>query len=116
MRRIGPLVLLALLGCCFAAPRSMAATGADVDAVVNQSRASRSGDDFLPPEKAFLFSASAAGPDRVRLAWVIAPGYYLYRDRIRIISTAASSATAAGATADGSLGAAEFPPGQVKAD
>ena len=102
----GALVLLGLLGCLFAAPASMAASGADVDAVVNQSRASRSGDDFLPPEKAFLFNASAAGPDRVRLAWVIAPGYYLYRDRIKI----------SGATGGGSLGAAQFPPGQVKSD
>jgi thiol:disulfide interchange protein DsbD len=112
MRRIGigpgatPLVLLALMAWCVTAPDSHAASDADVDAVVNQTRASRSGDDFLPPEKAFLFSASAAGPDRVRLAWVIAPGYYLYRDRIKITAD----------DREASLGAAEFPPGLVKVD
>ena len=46
------------------------------------------GDDFLPPEKAFRFSASADGTERVRLDWVIAPGYYLYRDRIKIADDA----------------------------
>jgi thiol:disulfide interchange protein DsbD len=101
-----PLVLLALMAWCVTAPDSHAASNADVDAVVNQTRASRSGDDFLPPEKAFLFSASAAGPDSVRLAWVIAPGYYLYRDRIKITAVAG----------DATLGAAEFPPGLVKVD
>ena len=39
--------------------------------------------NFLPPDRAFRLSASAAGPDRIELAWRIAPGYYLYRDRIR---------------------------------
>jgi len=109
---LGPLALLALIGCFISATDGHAASGADVDAVVNQSRASRSGDDFLPPEKAFLFSASAAGPDRVHLSWVIAPGYYLYRDRIKIIGAPASDAAAS----EASLGTAEFPPGQVKSD
>ena len=68
--------------CC--APRMRRAAGAaDVDAVVSQSRAAKSGDDFLPPEQAFRLSASADGAERVRLTWVIAPGYYLYRDRIK---------------------------------
>jgi thiol:disulfide interchange protein DsbD len=117
------LALLAWIGWCVTAPDGYAASAADVDAVVDQSRAARSGDDFLPPEKAFLFSASAAGPDRVRLAWVIAPGYYLYRDRIKISSAAvangaagAGTAIANGGAAEGSLGAPQFPPGQVKSD
>ena len=57
---------------------------ADVDAVVSQTHAAKSGDDFLPPEQAFSLSASADSPERVRLDWVIAPGYYLYRDRIKV--------------------------------
>jgi thioredoxin:protein disulfide reductase len=76
----------------------------DLDAVLDQSHKASSGDDFLPPEKAFRLSASAEGPDRVRLDWVIAPGYYLYRDRIKIADDA------------GRIGATAFPEGQVKSD
>ena len=83
-----------------------AASGSDVDAVVSQTHATKSGDDFLPPEQAFIFSASADSPERVRLDWVIAPGYYLYRDRIKVSGEAASL----------SVGAPEFPQGQVKND
>jgi thiol:disulfide interchange protein DsbD len=83
-----------------------AASSADVDAVVSQTRATKSGDDFLPPEQAFIFSASADSPERVRLDWVIAPGYYLYRDRIKVSSEAATP----------SVGAPVFPEGQVKND
>jgi thiol:disulfide interchange protein DsbD len=37
---------------------------------------------FLDPDQAFKISASAAGPDSVRINWQIADGYYLYRSRI----------------------------------
>jgi thiol:disulfide interchange protein DsbD len=83
-----------------------AASGADVDAVVSQSRATKSGDDFLPPEQAFIFSASADGPEHVRLNWMIAPGYYLYRDRIKV----------AGGTTAEIIGAPAFPEGKIKSD
>jgi thiol:disulfide interchange protein DsbD len=39
---------------------------------------------FLSPDQAFQVSASAAGPDSVRIAWQIADGYYLYRSRIHV--------------------------------
>jgi thiol:disulfide interchange protein DsbD len=96
----------ALCTMLFLSPAGRAAGSADVDAVVSQTRASRSGDDFLAPEQAFIFSASADSPERVRLNWVIAPGYYLYRDRIKASSDAATP----------SVGAPEFPQGQVKND
>ena len=83
-----------------------AASTADVEAIVNQSRATKAGDDFLPPERAFIFSASADGAQRVRLGWVIAPGYYLYRDRIKASSDGAPDA----------VGAPDFPAGQTKTD
>ncbi|MBV8341841.1 MAG: protein-disulfide reductase DsbD [Gammaproteobacteria bacterium] len=75
-----------------------------IDAVLGSSRAG--GDNFLPAEQAFRFEALAEGTDRVRLAWEIADGYYLYRMRIKVTtpSTAAQ------------LGATEFPPGDVKND
>lgn len=41
-------------------------------------------DDFLPPEKAFAFSAKVVDDSTVRLHWDIAPGYHLYRERISV--------------------------------
>jgi thiol:disulfide interchange protein DsbD len=98
---------LAALCCLLGLPQaSLAANSADVDAVVSQSRAAKSGDDFLPPEQAFRFSASAQGPERVRLDWLIAPGYYLYRDRIKATGEAGHS----------TVGPPQFPEGQIKSD
>jgi thiol:disulfide interchange protein DsbD len=61
---IVPVVLLALLACGLA----------------------QAADDFLPPEQAFRLRAelrdSARGGRMVHLAWAIAPGYHLYRDRL----------------------------------
>jgi len=39
---------------------------------------------FLPPDEAFRFAAKADGPGRLELTWTVAPGYHLYRDRIRV--------------------------------
>jgi thiol:disulfide interchange protein DsbD len=39
--------------------------------------------DFLPPDTAFRVSAGVEG-NAVRVRWVIADGYYLYRSRIEI--------------------------------
>ena len=64
----------------------------------------RAADDFLPPEQAFQFSARVAAPGMVEVQFAIAPGYYLYRERL--------SATAEGAT----LGELAMPPGKVKFD
>jgi thiol:disulfide interchange protein DsbD len=110
------LALPALLAGLLTTAPAAAATSADVDAVVSQSRAERSGDEFLPPEQAFLFSASAETPERVRLSWVIAPGYYLYRDRIRISLSTDAAAAGAAAIGDYALGSPVLPSGQIKSD
>lgn len=39
--------------------------------------------ELLEPEKAFEFSARVAGPDAIEVRYVIAKGYYLYRDKLR---------------------------------
>lgn len=93
-----------------ASDNSSAATTAALNSLLDQARTARagsgSGDDFLPPDQAFRFSASADGAQRVHLSWAIAPGYYLYRDRIHVTSNAP----------DVQIGATEFPPGVVKQD
>lgn len=39
--------------------------------------------DLLEPEKAFAFSARVAAPDAIEVRYVIAKGYYMYRDKFR---------------------------------
>src|SRR5439155_8072433 len=65
-----------------------------------------SGDDFLPPDRAFRFDAPPDGTDRVRLNWEIADGHYLYRARIRIVTPSERA----------QLGAPQMPQGQIKTD
>ncbi|MDP2399836.1 MAG: protein-disulfide reductase DsbD [Burkholderiales bacterium] len=62
--------------------------------------------DLLDPEKAFVFSARVVAPDAVEVRYVIAKGYYLYRDKFQFtLDPAAVSA-----------GPAELPPGLVHKD
>jgi thiol:disulfide interchange protein DsbD len=44
---------------------------------------------ILPPEQAFKISAQAANANEVLISWDIAPGVYIYRDKIRIESKTA---------------------------
>ena len=70
-------------------------------AALNDARAA---DDFLEPEKAFQFSASAADAKSVAVDFTIAPGYYLYREQFKFASSGAK------------LGTPAIPPGKVKFD
>jgi thiol:disulfide interchange protein DsbD len=107
-RRTRPIPLAAaLLGACILGTFSTlarSASGSELDAVLDQSRNAPAQNDFLPPEQAFRLSATAAREAGVRLDWIIAPGYYLYRDRIHI------------AEDRNQIGAPQFPEGQVKND
>jgi thiol:disulfide interchange protein DsbD len=103
-RSLTLIMALALAGVLLDIGPARAASADDLDAVLDQSHKSASNDDFLPPEKAFRLSASAGDSGQARLEWVIAPGYYLYRDRIKISDDA------------GTIGTPQFPAGQVKSD
>jgi thiol:disulfide interchange protein DsbD len=63
-------------------------------------------EDFLPPDQAFRLTATPDSPDRVRLSWAIAPGYYLYRSRLKFATP----------TPQVTLGTADLPPGDTKHD
>ncbi|MDE2275234.1 MAG: protein-disulfide reductase DsbD N-terminal domain-containing protein [Burkholderiales bacterium] len=69
-----PAVLLALVGIGLVAFASPAAAG----------------ERFLKPEQAFRLETSVSGA-QVRLHWTIAPGYYLYRDRITVVAATPSA-------------------------
>ena len=42
----------------------------------------QAGDDLLPPEQAFDMNARFDRPNELTVAWQIAPGYYLYKDKL----------------------------------
>ncbi len=63
-------------------------------------------DEFLPPDQAFRFSADMQRPDAATLTWVIAEGYYLYKDQVRITTDSAQV----------QLGSPLMPPGKPKFD
>jgi thioredoxin:protein disulfide reductase len=61
--------------------------------------------DFLPPDVAFRVAARVDG-NIIRVRWVIADGYYLYRQKIAVRAE----------SPDLMLAAAELPPGVPKTD
>jgi thiol:disulfide interchange protein DsbD len=61
-------------------------------------------EDYLEPEKAFVFSAKMVDGKTVAVTYVIADGYYMYRERFKFRAQGAK------------LGEAKFPHGKVKFD
>ena len=66
--------------------------------------------EFLPPGEAFKVEAVAEGADRVRVDFLVTPGYYLYRHRMNFAVDTAAGPVAA------TLGAADIPAGEWKED
>ena len=66
--------------------------------------------EFLPPGEAFKVEAVAEGADRVRVDFLVTPGYYLYRHRMNFAVDTATGPVAA------TLGAADIPTGEWKED
>ena len=62
-------------------------------------------EEFLQPEQAFRLEVTKAGADELRLTWSIAPGYYLYRERMAVT-----------ASPSGSRVETDLPPGVSKDD
>ncbi len=65
-----------------------------------------SGEEPLPPDEAFRFHAEAIDAATIRAEWTLAPGYYLYRHRIRFES----------GTEGFTLGEVRLPKGKEKTD
>ncbi len=64
-------------------------------------------ESFLEPERAFVFTAAMTAPDSLELRYVIAPGYYMYRERFGVAINPVDATT---------LGEAVYPKGDVKYD
>ncbi len=70
---------------------------------VNATAADR---DLLSPEKAFRLSAQLTKTNEIVVRYDVAPGYYLYRDKLKFSVEPASVA----------LGSVKLPPGRIKED
>jgi len=81
-------------------------TAGNLDSILGARRQGSNEGDFLPPDEAFRFDGFADGPDRARLVWQIANGYYLYRSRLAV-QTASPKIQ---------LGRLALPTGSVKTD
>ena len=66
---------------------------------------------FLPPTEAFRVEATAEGADRLRVDFLVTPGYYLYRHRMSFTIDAGEGAVVAA-----TLGAPDIPAGEEKED
>ena len=62
--------------------------------------------DLLEPEKAFRLAARLATHDAIEVRYIIAPGYYMYRDKFRFQPEPAEAV----------LAPPELPPGKTKRD
>lgn len=62
------------------------------------------GEAFLAPEQAFRLSVGEASGEKVHLHWTLAPGYYLYRDRMAVAQEGGASV------------AVDWPAGESKVD
>src|SRR6476661_4212609 len=62
--------------------------------------------DLLEPDQAFRFQARTVAPDAIEVLYQVAPGYYLYRDKIKF---AVEPSTI-------ELGTPEMPEGKLKKD
>jgi thiol:disulfide interchange protein DsbD len=85
----------------------MTAMAADAESLVTIGKAGSSGDEFLAPEQAFRVSAVATAPDRIEVTFQVAPGYYLYRGKMKFAAAEGQPAA---------LGTADLPAGEKKVD
>jgi thiol:disulfide interchange protein DsbD len=109
---IGAAALLAVAWVALSVPAQAADGNASnlpsksgIDAILGAAKAAGQ-QDFLSPDQAFQLVASADGPDKVRLEWIVSDGYYLYKSRIKVASSSPSA----------QVGIPDLPPGEHKTD
>jgi thiol:disulfide interchange protein DsbD len=68
-----------------ALPAAGKSAGGGLSSLLGKKPAAGAG-EFLPPDEAFRFGAGVPQADSIPLTWVIADGYYLYKDKISIES------------------------------
>jgi len=81
---------------------------AGLKALASASKARSADQKFLPPTEAFRVSATALAADRIRVSFMVEPGYYLYQKRLKAVLK--------GAPADVSLTPVTWPAGSAHND
>lgn len=75
--------------------------------LIDLSGLGRSGsDEFLPVDEAFRPALFPIDGNTIEVSWQVAPGYYLYKDKIKVTTTSGAV----------QLGRLELPPGKLKFD
>ncbi len=74
--------------------------------VISGPGVAASQDDLLPPEEAFVVEVRTIDAQTLRARWVIADGYFLYREKISFSTD----------TPGYRVGEVRFPPGKIKDD
>ena len=101
-----PLAAAALTLCSIGAARAATASPALSPGILAALGAAQVGGHKFPPaDQVFHFRAQAIGPHRIRLEWVIRPGFYLYRNRIHVRAPSGTR-----------LGTLRLPQGLIKVD
>jgi thiol:disulfide interchange protein DsbD len=89
-----------------ALPTAGKSAGGGLSSLLGKKSPAADTGEFLPPDAAFRFGAGLPQADSIPLTWVIADGYYLYKDKIAIEST----------TPTVQIGKPVLPPGKSKHD
>jgi thiol:disulfide interchange protein DsbD len=89
-----------------AAPPAAGRQGLNLRGLLGLGSGAKSEADFLPADRAFVFSATSPSRDLVRLRWDIADDYYVYRDKTKAGSPSARVR----------LGQLSIPGGEVQVD
>ncbi|HSH55098.1 MAG TPA: protein-disulfide reductase DsbD [Methylotenera sp.] len=69
-------------------------------------------EEFLPPDVAFKLNLNALDAENIQATFTVAPGYYLYRERIKFVIPAAN----AGKPSTAQVATITLPAGEIKDD
>jgi thiol:disulfide interchange protein DsbD len=74
-------------GLCYLPQEWQAEVGLPAASLLEFAATPSATDDLLPIEQAFVMNARFDKPNELTVAWQIAPGYYLYRDKLTTSAT-----------------------------
>ena len=86
MKMPEPRQIIPLLLCLVALAASAQSIGERLKNLVNPDEGSLNRYGILDPDQAFRLTAKPIGADTVQFTWVVAEGYYLYRDKFSFAS------------------------------
>jgi len=104
-RRFSHVILLLGLLCIF--PANAAFYSVNANGTKSSFLEDTDGDKFLPPDQAFKLNITARDQQTLEASFIVAPGHYLYRDRIKFALEKPVGA---------SIAQVDLPEGEIKQD